>query len=155
MIDGIESASVYFIGGLVAFDKFLMTNMEYSYGSETFRSIVILLNNMGISNIKEVSLVQPYVNIPFEFNVYTMFYHYVKDFGMIFSLLFVSFFSLVSVYVFNIARLKKSRFSLLLFAIIIYANIMSIFQENFFTLLPFYFYLIIIQLFIFNKFKVI
>ena len=155
VIDGIESASVYFIGGLVAFDKFLMTNMEYSYGSETFRSIVILLNNMGISNIKEVSLVQPYVNIPFEFNVYTMFYHYVKDFGMIFSLLFVSFFSLVSVYVFNIARLKKSRFSLLLFAIIIYANIMSIFQENFFTLLPFYFYLIIIQLFIFNKFKVI
>ncbi len=154
MIDGIESATIYFVGGLVAFDKFLMTNIEYSFGSETFRSFVILLNNMGISDFKEVALVQPYVNIPFEFNVYTIYYHYVKDFGIIFSLLFVSFFSLVSIYVYNMARLKKSRLSLLLFAIIIYANIMSVFQENFFTLLPFYFYLIIIQLFMFNKFKV-
>jgi oligosaccharide repeat unit polymerase len=154
VLEGIEAAVVYFVGGLVAFDKFLMSNIEYSFGTETFRSIVIILNKIGISDFKEVTLVQPYVNIPFEFNVYTIYYHYVKDFGIIFSLLFVSFISLVSVYVYNMARVKKSRFSLLLFAIIIYANIMSVFQENFVTLLPFYFYLIIIQLLMFNKFKV-
>jgi oligosaccharide repeat unit polymerase len=147
-----ESFSSYIIGGIVAFDKFLNSDFVYSYGAQTFRSYVLFLNKIGITDIKVSSLVQEYVNIPFEFNVYTIFYHYVKDFGIYFSLIIISFFSVITVISFYWVKCFKTRISYLFFSFVLYSISMSIFQENFFTLSPFFIYMLFFQFLFFNRF---
>jgi oligosaccharide repeat unit polymerase len=149
----LESVSSYLVGGIVSFDKFLNSNYQLSYGSETFRSFVLLGNKIGLTKMETGPLVKTYSQIPFDFNVYTIFYDYVKDFGIIFSFFLFLFYGCITVFTFCYVKNSNSRFAYLLYSIILYSSIMSFFQENFFTLAPFYIYMILFQIIFIRQYR--
>lgn len=146
-----ESFMVYFIGGLSAFDSFLNSNYLNTYGENSFRFFTAFLNKMGLSDSSPVKLVDEYVSVPFETNVYTIYKIYFQDFGilfMIFTIFLIS--SLHTFFYYKAIREKKIIYTFF-YSIMLHPLLMSFFQEQYLSLIPTWFYLSVI-FFTFNTY---
>lgn len=145
-----KSFAVYLIGPVTAFDKSYLSTNSGIFGEHIFRFFYILFHKIGMSNAELPSLVQPYTNIPFEINVYTIFDPYYKDFGIAGSYVFIFFFGLFNSIIFELSgsgRIYYKYFT----AILLYPLIMSFFQDQYFALLSTWLQFLILSLIFFPK----
>jgi oligosaccharide repeat unit polymerase len=79
----LQTFSVYMLGGVTAFDQVSGTvDMWALSGENTFRTFFAVLSSMGF-NVEVVRKVKEYIFIPEPTNVYSVFYPYANDFGLI------------------------------------------------------------------------
>ncbi len=77
-----ESCQVYLLGGAVAFDQFVTGPIEAPSGSTLFLFFVKLSNRFGFEN-QINSAIQEYVLTPHPTNVYTIYFLYYKELGLL------------------------------------------------------------------------
>jgi oligosaccharide repeat unit polymerase len=124
----------YLIGPLGAFDHFLRSRNDLFYGEHTFRFIHAAFYKIGLLSTPPVDLIQPFVYIPFPANVYTIYYTYATDFGLIGSLLFVGAFGCIHSLCYFMAKVQSRRFFFLFaYALLLYPLVISFFREQLFT----------------------
>lgn len=126
----------YLTGPLSAFDVYLKSHEELSYGHHSFRFIYALLFKVGLTNTSPVDLIQPFVFVPFPVNVYTVYYTYSRDFGVVASLLFVGFFGFLhSFFYYKVRSGTGSFLSYYMYALMLFPVLMSFFQDQFLSLI--------------------
>lgn len=82
-VDAAKILSVYTLSPIVAFDKEADNTHNHNLGGEkTFRFFYQVANKLGV-NVDVDNTVQPFINVPYSTNVYTIFYQYYKDFGFL------------------------------------------------------------------------
>lgn len=146
-----ESFMAYFIGGLSAFDSFLNSHYLNTYGENSFRFFIAFLNKIGLSDSSPAKLVDEYVSVPFETNVYTIYKIYFQDFGMPFMIFTLFLVSSLHTYFYYKAIREKKIIHTFFYSIMLYPLLMSFFQEQYLSLIPTWFYLSVI-FFIFNAY---
>ena len=85
----------YLLGPLSAFDGFLDEPSYLHFGENVFRTFYAILYNLGISSEPPTALIQEFVSVPFLTNVYTIYYTYILDFGIIGAFIFIFLFGLL------------------------------------------------------------
>lgn len=146
----------YLLGAFNAFDKFINENFELLFGDNTFRTINAVLFKLNFIKSEQVALVQPFVQVPFTTNVYTVYHNYVNDFGILYSLIMISFFGFVHTYFFLRSRLYKDKLSIIFYSYLLYPLLMSFFQDQYFSLMSMwiqYISITLITLFFFIQIK--
>lgn len=130
MIDGIL---LYLSGGIVAFEKWLLLNNELTYGANLFRFFYEVFESVGF-NTSVANLVQPkiYIGAGLSTNVYTIYQFYTSDFGIVFSVLVMSFLGAFHGYVFKTK--DASSLHLYAFSFSVYPLIMQFFQDQYVSL---------------------
>ncbi len=150
-----ESFIIYFIGGLSAFDSFIHSNYINTYGENSFRFFNSALYKMGVVENKPISLIDNYTSIPFDTNVYTIYKIYFQDFGLFYMIFVVFSMSILHTFFYLKAIYSRNFFHTFLYSIMLYPLFMSFFQEQYFSLLPSWFYMIsliiVINFFVKNK----
>jgi len=81
-----DTVTVYLLAGLPAYDQILSLNLDHTHGDMTLRSFYSILQTLGLYS-HTVPPVQDYVFVPFATNVYTVFYPYYVDFGIVYLLI--------------------------------------------------------------------
>ncbi|TDD98378.1 O-antigen polymerase [Flavobacterium cellulosilyticum] len=143
----VESFVIYFIGSLSAFDAFLHSHYVNTVGENSFRFVFSFLYKFGFIESKPGDLVDQYVSIPFDTNVYTIYKIYFQDFGFIYMIFLLFIFGLVHTY-FYLKAIRERKFApSIIYAIMLYPLFMSFFQEQYFSLLPTWIYIFMIVLF--------
>lgn len=118
---------------LSAFDKFFNEPYDIMYGDILFRMPKSLFYKVGIIDSPPKPLVEKYVNVPDRVNVYTAYYKLIKDFGVIYSIVFMTIVGFVHSYFFLNAR--KSFKYLIGFSVMLFPLTMSFFEENYVSIL--------------------
>ena len=87
-----EGIIVYLSGSIVALEKWFSNPVDYLYGKNILRFFIEIMNAIG-GNLESIPLVQPGINIGdnYSTNVYSIFYFYISDFGVIYMLITMSF----------------------------------------------------------------
>lgn len=141
----------YMLSGIKAFDIFLQNQIQLNYGSFTFRFFYALGFKLGISNTAPIELVQPFMFIPLPTNVYTIYYTYIQDFGILISFFFILIFSAVHTIFYYSAKRGNER-DRFFYALLMYPLIISFFQDQYFSLLSTWLQYIILYMITFNLF---
>ena len=116
-----------------AFDKFLNEPYDITYGDIAFRFPKAVLYKVGIIKKKPKKLVEKYVNVPDEVNVHTAFYKIIKDFGIIYSVLFMTIIGYIHSFFFINA---KNDFKYLIgFSTLLFPLTMTFFEDNYMSIL--------------------
>ena len=133
-----ENTSVYIVTPLSSFD-YELNNInagpKYS-GDNTLRFFYIIAETLGISERKKIdkSLIQEFVFVPYENNVFTLYSPYVKDFGAAYAFVFLFFIGMLhSNFHFKATQTKKSK-ATLYYTLLIYPLLMSFFQDQYMLL---------------------
>ena len=129
---------------LSAFDEFYNQPIEITYGDVLFRFPKTVLNKLKIIKSEPTKLVEKYVSVPDRVNVFTAFYKIIKDFGILYSFLFV----LIVGYLHSSWFFKANRDIqyVIGFAILMFPLGMIFFEENYLSILSTW-----IQFFIYIK----
>lgn len=129
-----EGIVVYLSGGLVAFEKWASGGIEYIYGLNMFRFFIAILNKIGYE-FNLMSLVNPYINIGDGkvTNVYTIYYFYVLDFGLIFGLFIQMIFGSIHGFLYRTIRYNKPIW-VYFFSLSLYPLMMQFFQDQYISL---------------------
>ena len=136
---------VYMFGSFPAFDHFIHSHYEIVYGENTFRLIYVFLEKISLINHSPALLVQEFVEVPFQTNVYTIYEYYVSDFGAYGAMLIIYFIGFIHTYLYlNLNRGLMYKF---LYAILLYPLCFSFFEDQYFSILSQW-----IQYFIFGLF---
>ena len=110
---------------------------------------------MGVVENKPISLIDNYTSIPFDTNVYTIYKIYFQDFGLFYMIFVVFSMSILHTFFYLKAIYCRNFFHTFLYSIMLYPLFMSFFQEQYFSLLPSWFYMIsliiVINFFVKNK----
>jgi len=140
LVDNITNVSTvfsqYLTGPLIAFNLFLENQSDLHYGQYLFRFVYAVLYKTGLIGTSPVDLIQPFVSVPYRINVYTVYYFYAKDFGVIASLLFIFFFGFWHSFFYFKVKVKTSmqNLSLYVYILLLYPLFMSFFQDQYFPL---------------------
>ncbi|WP_312268165.1 O-antigen polymerase [Pseudescherichia sp.] len=129
----------YICGGFLAFTQ-LSDVQTTSFGFYSFRNIYLWLNIFYPFDI--ANMIQDWVYVPFPVNVYTYLRPYYLDFGY-FSVVFPMFFGFISGRVY-IKKYKNIRTYYILYPIIFYAILMQLVDDQYFTWISNWIFLIII-----------
>jgi oligosaccharide repeat unit polymerase len=121
-------------GPLYAFDNFINSNFELSFGEHTGRFFYALFYKMGITDTPPVDLVLPFVYVPYPSNVYTVYFPYVKDFGVIVSFFIIALMGFVHSHIYYRAK-TGSYIYVLFYSMFLYPLIMSFFVDQYLSLL--------------------
>jgi oligosaccharide repeat unit polymerase len=106
---------------------------EGDWGANIFRFFSAFLAFVGLAE-KPGSLVQEFIAVPHQTNLYTVYYHYLKDFGLIGILIFSLIIGLFHGYVFLLGSMnKRDDFALYILAISYLPLIQTVFQETHFV----------------------
>ena len=128
-----DSLRTYLLASLPAFDLYMQSDISPEYGSNTFRTILAVLHEIGF-NVDVPSLVKEYRYVPMPTNVYTVYQPYFADFSF-FGPVFIQFFiGLVYGVVFKKAN-RGNPFYIFLYGIFLYPLLMQGFQDQYFSLL--------------------
>jgi oligosaccharide repeat unit polymerase len=141
-----ENFMIYLLGSLSAFDAFIHTNYSPTYGENSFRFIYSVFYKMGLVEAKPNELVDQYVSIPFDTNVYTVYKIYFQDFGLLFMILIIVSMALIHTYFYLKAINERQFMPSFLYAVLLYPLLMSFFQEQYLSLMPTWIYFIFIAL---------
>lgn len=148
-ISGIfESFMVYFIGSLSAFDAFIHSNYDSTYGQNSFRFLHSILYKIGIVESKPIDLVDQYASIPFDTNVYSIYKIYFQDFGLSFMMIMIFSMAILHTFFYLKAINERKFIHTFFYSILLYPLFMSFFQEQYLTLIPTWIYLISIVMFL-------
>lgn len=133
-----ELTAVYMVASLSAFEYEVENELALeSNGVYSLRFFYLIAEKLGFTitpKFKE-NLVQDFVFIPYETNVYTYYSPYVRDFGYVYALICLFVFGLIHTYVFLQARTQKKPAMVIYFSLLMYPLCMSIFSDNYLTLL--------------------
>lgn len=148
-ISGIfESFMVYFIGSLSAFDAFIHSNYESTYGENSFRFLYSILYKTGMVEGKPIDLVDQYASVPFDTNVYSIYKIYFQDFGMLFMMIMIFSMAILHTFFYLKAITERKFIPTFFYSILLYPLFMSFFQEQYLTLIPTWIYLSFIVMFL-------
>jgi oligosaccharide repeat unit polymerase len=125
--------TAYLVGSLPAFDHYWHADQELEYGVNTFRSVLAGLQRIGL-DVEVPPLIQEMVYIPIEFNVYTIYLPYSKDYGAAGILLVQLLFGAWHGYLFKKAN-GGTPFHVMLYALFLFPLVMQFFQDQYFSLL--------------------
>jgi oligosaccharide repeat unit polymerase len=128
-----QHATVYVVGALPAFDEYRHLNHDLEYGTNTFRSVLAALSKIGF-DVEVPKLIQDFVYVPMEFNVYTVYHPYYRDFaapGMVaVQLLFGAWHG----YLYKKSR-QGAPLHIFLYALFLFPLVMQCFQDQYLSLL--------------------
>jgi oligosaccharide repeat unit polymerase len=124
----------YLLGPLSAFDRFLSEPSYLHFGDNVFRTIYVLLYNLGISSAPPTELIQEFIPVPFLTNVYTIYYTYILDFGIIGAVIFIFLFGLIHSSLFYKAKTGHPYY-IYFYAILVHPLITSFFNDQYFSIL--------------------
>ena len=121
----------YTAGPLVAFDRVIMKPNQVPNTWKIYKPFVRIINKFG-AGLPELSRNLAYTDIApgLITNVYTFYFTYYVDFGIIGALLASALFGFVSTIVFRMAR-SNSPLGTVLYALVVYGIVMSTFAESF------------------------
>lgn len=146
----------YMSGSIVSFQLWFPQHQQfYVFGENTFRIIYAIGNRFLDSNIPVSSTYFPFVQIGPDpaadiSNVYTMYYTYIVDFGVVFGIMFQGILGFVYAYVY-LLKDRKSVGAVLLFSLLVYPLIMQIFGDQYVALESGYLQYFVVYL-VFHKF---
>lgn len=130
-----EMLAIYVYSPIVALGYYSFDPL-LPYGAYVFRFIYAVGNFFDIA-AKPVDVIMPYVNIPWETNVYTVLFPFYHDFGylgvLLFSLLFgliFSIFFLLAIRYSNVFLMVFSAFAIILFSQFIVEGLFSVVSMN-------------------------
>ena len=128
-----DSLRTYLLASLPAFDIYMQSDIRQKYGSNTFRTILAVLHEIGF-NVDVPSLVKEYQYVPMPTNVYTVYQPYFADFSFFGPIFIQFFFGLVYGLVYKKAN-RGNSFYIFLYGIFLYPLLMQGFQDQYFSLL--------------------
>jgi len=147
----VQSFSEYLLGPVTAYQELLYSGESHDYGKNTFRFFHKLLYEVHILKQPPADLVQPFVAVPFQTNVYTVFGPYYKDFGIlgasIFMLLLGGAYGIL--YFFS---MQQRLFVQYFFLMMMHPLMMSFFEDAFFSLMSTWIQYLIISMLVFGLF---
>ena len=123
----------YFLMPMAAFDHLLNADLPAMWGTLTFRTPLAVLRSLG-SSIAVPDLAQPFVKVPAEINVYTVFSPYYRDFGLYGVVIFMFLLGGLHGWVFRQLKAGLPIF-IVANAILFYALFLQFFQDQYFSLL--------------------
>lgn len=144
---------VYSLGSLPAFDTYLHTNIDWTWGQHVFRSFFAVLSELGF-DVEVKPLVQPYSLVPFPTNVYTVYQPYLTDFGVV-GLILAPF---GLGYLHGVVYRKATDghlFSIIIYAFLLYPLVFQFFQDQYFNLLSTWIQYLILLIPFFYRFRVL
>ncbi|KLU62675.1 hypothetical protein CEB3_c09870 [Peptococcaceae bacterium CEB3] len=128
---------VYLSGGLVAFQSWITDNggRQLLYGQNTFRFIFAVLSKALGYDVVARPLVNPFTQISGErtSNVYTIYYYYVRDFGLVYGIIVQYFIGILHGYLYKKAA-TKSPLAVYFFSLSMFPLLMQFFQDQYFSL---------------------
>ena len=124
--------AMYFLSGVPAFETVTPHSNVY-FGENTFRFFYAVRYELGLSSIKPVNPVLPFINVPILTNTYTVLYPYYKDFGFAGIAVFGSFAGYVYGWMFRKLQLKDYYFTTI-YAILSVGLFVQFMNETIFTL---------------------
>ncbi len=131
LLNGIESFAMYLLAPLSALAHSDIWQHTHLNGNYTLRFFFILLDKFGIHSHEYTSLVMDFVYVPYPTNVYTFLGASVRDFGY----LYFFYFMIIGIILGMVFSLPRGRVSYrVLQGLAFYPIIMSVFQDQFFTL---------------------
>lgn len=128
---------IYFSTSMIAFVEWIETFNNYSYGANTFRFFVAILNTVGY-NIEIPSTVQEFVWVYGDrTNVYTVLHYYAMDFGLIYAFIIQLILGLFHGFLYKKAILSKliNPLFIAMQSISYYPLIYQFFSDQYFTIL--------------------
>lgn len=143
-----ESFVFYFIGGLSAFDLFINKRYDYTYGESSLRFLYAFFNKIGLTDIKLNQLVNDFVTVPFETNVFTIYKDIFEDFGLIYMIIIIFSMSTLHTFFYFKAINERKIVYTFFYSLMLYPLLMSFFQEQYLSLMPTWIYLTFILFFI-------
>ncbi|MES2646935.1 MAG: O-antigen polymerase [Bacteroidota bacterium] len=151
-----EYTALYFVGSLNAQDYELNHQFEPVFnGYNSLRFFYVVGSALGfIPPVKfSESLTRDYVQIPYDFNVYTFYSPYLKDFGYLYPIVFLFVIGFIHTWLYIKAMRTGSPRYALYYGVMLYPLIMSFFQDQYLSLLSTWiqFVIIIESAFLFNK----
>lgn len=130
--------ALYLAGALNAQDYELNHQFEPRYnGYNSMRFFYVVGIAAGIINPVNFNdnLMQNYVMIPYEFNAYTFYSPYLKDFGYAYPMLVLFVLGLFQTWLYYKALTTRSARFALYYSIMLYPLVMCFFQDQYFSLL--------------------
>lgn len=130
----LEKLSIYASGSLVTFQKWVVNNNELLYGENTFRFFQAVLKSVGY-DLNVQNLIKPYIYIAEDTisNVYTIYYYYANDFGLIYALGIQFLIGIIHGFLYKNMTFKKPLW-VYLFSLSLYPLIMQFFHDQYFSL---------------------
>jgi oligosaccharide repeat unit polymerase len=127
----------YLFSSIPAFSVYLtqrpLTLFDGDYGSNTFRFFTAVLAALGLAN-RPPSLVQEFVGVPNLTNLYTVYLHYVKDFGLLGVLSIPALLGFLHARIFRWSTARGgSDFPIYLLSVSYLPLLQTVFQETHFT----------------------
>lgn len=140
-----EEILFYMFGSFPAFDHFIHSHYELEYGEYTFRFLYAFLEKISSTDHAPIKLIQEFVYVPFQTNVYTIYRVYVSDFGPFGAMLIIYFIGLIQTYFY--LNISKGLIYEFLYAIFLYPLCFSFFDDQYFSILSQWIQYVILGLF--------
>ena len=124
--------SAYLVGGSAALDDFLKSSEPLKWGENTGRTVVAILHRLGVTE-QPATLVKEFRDVGIVTNVYTVHRPYFEDFGWIGVIVIQLTMGYLSGLSFARAR-SGSKPAAYAYGLILYPNVMQVFQDQYFSL---------------------
>lgn len=152
-----ELTAIYLAGSLSAFQYEVTNLLEPGFsGVHSLRFFYLIGEKLGLALTPDfkASLIQEFVYIPYETNVYTFYSPYVRDFGFLYPIFCLIIFGYIHTYTFIKANKSLNPKMIIYCSLLMYPIVMSIFSDQYFTLLSTWLQIILMveSLWIANKF---
>jgi oligosaccharide repeat unit polymerase len=132
-----ENTAVYIAGSLSAFDWEVENRLRPDGSAlNSMRFFYVIGEKLGLVNPASVKkdLVQDFVSIPYEVNVYTVYSPYLRDFGIIYAMGMLFLFGWLHTWLFHKAEETKSANYSLYYAMLLFPLAMAFFQDQYMSL---------------------
>jgi oligosaccharide repeat unit polymerase len=154
----IEGVGMYTVAPLNALDLQINTNNFLpSNGDYTLRFFLKIIMEMGFMSQRKIQpLIQDYSFVPYPTNVYTYYQPYIRDFGLLYSLIMLMIFGALHSWVYRKAVRTGSLRFILYFSFLLYPLLMTFFNDVYMVGFSFLFQLLVyveIILFLNNFFR--
>lgn len=142
-----ELTGLYLVGGPSALQYEISNLLEVQYkGTNSLRLLYLIGESIGITppyNFKK-TLIQEFVYIPYETNVFTFYSPYLRDFGYFYPLLMLYVFGFIHSYFYYKVKQTNSKKHTLYYALLMYPIIMSVFSDQYLSILSNWIQIIVI-----------
>jgi oligosaccharide repeat unit polymerase len=128
-----ESLRSYVAAPILACSILFNSLTSYDLGQNSFRTIIAILNAVGLDDLEPINLIRGYVAVPWPTNVYTVYEVYFKDFSMI-GFYIPSLMLVIHFWLYKKAQTIGDKW-LFIYAASVYPLVMQFFQDQYFSLL--------------------
>jgi len=129
----VATALSYFLMPMAALDYLVTADLPATWGGLTFRTPLAVLRALG-APVAVPDLIQLFVKVPAEINVYTVFSPYYRDFGLVGVAIFMLLLGGLHGWIFRQLKTGMPIF-IVANALLFYALLMQFFQDQYFSLM--------------------